>query len=357
VNIGARSGFADFTTILHQNRRTIWLGQSVDTSILHTSCEDYSRIPILTSVGCVIRRPSAHKSKFDHRLRERLGAKGRLMVDSGGFVLMGRDNRGWGVGTVAALYSKIDADHLVSLDIPPNGRDTTDEREKKYKRTIANLKRLYDRFGERIVPVVHGAAYKEMERNCDAIRRFYQSPSLVGIGGLVPTIQRCGNARIPNSGSPQATICQAIVAVRRHFPKSKIHIFGVGSLHTALGVIAAGANSVDSIGWRQAAGYGSVFIPGSYRRLLTDRHRDSPCRPFVSEEDLGLLARCRCPACRSSGQRFDNVARLRASFHPRAIHNIWVLYGEVAGYLIARRNGCDHAYLTQRLSEAWLSVL
>src|ERR1700744_3371594 len=92
-----RSSFSDFAAILNQNGRTIWLGQSVDTSTLHTSYSDYSRVPILTSVGCAMRRPSANKPKFDQNLRELVGARSRLMVDSGGFVLMGKDVAHWSV--------------------------------------------------------------------------------------------------------------------------------------------------------------------------------------------------------------------------------------------------------------------
>lgn len=353
----APKSFHDFATILRQNRRTIWLGQSVDTSILHTSYEDFCSVPILTSVGCAMRRPSANVPKFDQHLRERVGAGSRLMVDSGGFVLMGQSSRRWTTASVAALYRRIDADFLVSLDVPPNGQDDKADRRRKYRRTLANLERLYDGFGDRIVPVVHGAIFGEVERNCADLHQICRNPPLIGIGGLVPTLQRCGSATKPDPDGPQAAIAQAIANVRGYFPVSKLHVFGVGSLHTVLGVIAAGANSVDSIGWRQAAGFGSVFIPGRHRRLLTERHRDAPCRPFADAEDLEILARCNCPVCREAKQPGGNLSVLRGHFKPRAIHNIWVLYNEVAGLFVSKRRGEEQRYLSDRLSAAWLSVL
>jgi queuine/archaeosine tRNA-ribosyltransferase len=258
---------------------------------------------------------------------------------------------------VAALYRKIDADFLVSLDVPPNDKDDEVDRCRKYRRTLANLERLYAGFGERIVPVVHGSVFGEVERNCVDLLRVFRAPPLIGIGGLVPTLQRCGNAKKPDADGPQALISQAIAIVRGYFPSSKLHVFGVGSLHTVLGVIAAGANSVDSIGWRQAAGFGSVFIPGKHRRLLTERRRDAPCRPFASQEDLEILAHCRCPACREASLPGGNLAVLRGHFKPRAIHNIWVLYSEVAEYFVAKRRGREQRYLSDRLSDAWLSIL
>src|SRR5262249_53720800 len=123
-------------------------------------------------------------------------------------------------------------------------------------------------------------------------------------------------------------------------------------------VVALGVQSVDSIGWRQAAGFGSVFIPGRHRRLLTRRNRETPCRPFASDQDLEVLAQCNCPACRnasSNGRR--NSELLADHFLPRAVHNIWVLHSEIAGYFDARRRKGGARYLESRLSEGWLAAL
>jgi queuine/archaeosine tRNA-ribosyltransferase len=348
--------FFDFCRTLQHHGRTIWLGQSVDTSRIHTSYDTYATVPILTSVGCAMRRPTANEPKFDKNLREFLGAKSRLMVDSGGFVLMTKKDRHWTVDRVSELYKRIDADHLVSLDIPPNRLDKVAERRRKYATTLENLAVLQGRFGERIVPVVHGRGIAEIAENCDKIIRLAPHPRMIGIGGLVPILQSCGNILKPTPSTPQQQIADAIRCVRAYFPGSRIHIFGVGSLHTVLGVIAAGADSVDSIGWRQAAGFGSVYIPGRHRRLLTDRDREAPCRPYASRDDLSLLSRCVCPACRGAKQG-DNIAILSAHFKPRAAHNIWVLHSEVAGYLGTRGKAAKTDYLRARLSPAWMAAL
>lgn len=352
----ARAVFDGFLTIMGKHDRSLWLGQSVDTSILHAGYPDFARLPILTSVGCVIRRPRAIADKFDARLRERVGARSRLMVDSGGFVLMRNPAAGWDVDNVARLYENIDAEHLVSLDVPPGEDDDGPERNRKYELTIANLGKLVDRFGSRIVPVAHGTTPDELDRNCRRILEIFPSPGLVGIGGLVPTLQRCGSSSRSKNG-PQRRIADSIACVRSHFPKADLHLFGVGSLHTVLGVIALGVNSVDSIGWRQAAGFGSVYIPGRHRRLLTHRARERPCRPFANEEDLELLASCKCPECRvrTVGEAWGSE-RLAAHFKPRAIHNIWVLYGEIAAYLLAKQEDRGTAFLEARLSDAWLAA-
>jgi queuine/archaeosine tRNA-ribosyltransferase len=358
VNVGGPPRFADFSRSLRANGTTLWLGQSVDTSTIHTRHAEFRTVPILTSIGCVIRRPVANGAKFDDGLRQRIGAQSHLMVDSGGFVLMSKPNIRWGPSRVGELYARIDADHLVSLDIPPLRSDCALVRRSKYRRTLRNLEVLTRRFGERIVPVVHGVGLSEFEANCRRIAAFASSPSVIGIGGLVPTLQRCGSVKRTSPDAPHGEIANAIRCVRGYFPKSKVHLFGVGSLHTVLGVVALGVKSVDSIGWRQAAGFGSVYIPGRHRRLLTQREREAPCRPFASDQELEILAGCHCPACREardSGKCNSEV--LAAHFLPRAVHNIWVLYSEIAGYLDACHAGQGAPYLQARLSEAWLGPL
>jgi hypothetical protein len=115
-----RANFSNVLATIEAHGCTIWLGQSVDTSTIHDAYDDFGSLPILTSVGCAIRRPNAVSKKFDINLRERIGAKGQLMVDSGGFVLMTKHDTAWNVARVGRLYDRIDADHLVSLDVPPN---------------------------------------------------------------------------------------------------------------------------------------------------------------------------------------------------------------------------------------------
>lgn len=324
--------------------------------MIHTTYEDFASVPILTSLGCVMRRPLANSAKFDLNLRSRVGARAHLMVDSGGFVLMTKRNRSWNKGRVAELYGKIEADYLVSLDEPPIDTDNATTRKRKYERTIANLEHLLAQFGDRIVPVVHGTNLKEIEHNCRKVCRVIPTPRMIGVGGLVPTLQRSGAARTI-SGGPQRSIANAVRCVRAFFPTSSVHVFGVGSLHTVLAVIAVGAHSVDSIGWRQAAGFGSVYIPGRHRRLLTKRERPNPCRPFANDEELEILRQCRCPACRQPGCKGTNIRRLAEHFKPRAAHNIWVLFREAAAYLCEQNAGRGSQFLASRLSEAWLQAI
>lgn len=150
--------FSDFVALLNQHRKKIWLGQSVDTSVIHVAHPEYRALPILTSVGCAMRRPTANEPKFDRDLRGRVGAFKSLMVDSGGFVLMNKEDCHWTVADVARLYRRIDADHLVALDVPPTRKDRRSDRKAKYLQTLRNLETLLDEFGDKLCRWHMGAA-------------------------------------------------------------------------------------------------------------------------------------------------------------------------------------------------------
>jgi tRNA-guanine family transglycosylase len=349
--------FADVLKTLEVHRRTIWLGQSVDTSTIHNAYEDFSTLPILTSLGCAMRRPRAVSKKFDVNLRARIGANTRLMVDSGGFVLMTKQEPKWNVGRVSRLYRQIDANHLVSLDIPPSSSDTSGDRIRKYRRAANNLQKLYDQFGEKVVPVVHGLTRAEIEKNCRLIESVYPSPKFIGIGGLVPALKRCGLVKKSGPNTPQRWLAASVAFTRAHFPQAQLHLFGIGSIHNALGAVAIGVDSIDSIGWRQAAGFGYVYIPGRHQRIVTLRNQNVPRRPPVDVEDIEALSHCQCPECRLAKTHQIKIHRLASHYKPRAVHNIWVLYSEIAEYLRACEAGKGGPFISVRLSDAWLDAL
>ena len=335
----------------------LWLGQSLDTSKLHERIPEYQFLPILTSVGCAFRRPSSILPKFDGRLRERLGARGKVMVDSGGFVLMKHSTMQWSVGDVSKIYGKIDAEHLVSLDHPPFPGDDKEVRSQKYAFNMECLRTLFDEFGYRIVPVIHGVNQEELQSNAKEIQALAPTPPVVAVGGLVPHLTRSGHVRKATPDSPQARIKLSIDTAIEAFPDSVVHVFGVGSAKTALGVIALGASSVDSISWRQAAGHGIVFIPGRAQRLLTNKPSKRPSRPTVSDIDKDILLQCRCPVCVGARERGNAIDELAGSYLPRALHNIYVLNKEVSDMVSARKDGRCEEFLSKRLSQAWCDVV
>jgi tRNA-guanine family transglycosylase len=335
----------------------MWVGQSVDTSILHTSVREYRDLPILTSLGCAIRRPSLLENRFGPHLKATLQARGPLMLDSGGFTMMRRKSRNWGVEDVSAVYDRVDADIVVSLDIPPSLTDSPRARASKLKRTLDNLAFLAPRFGARLMPVVHGRTQKEITASCKGILSLTPRPAWIGIGGLVPLLQRSGFYRTASRETPQTQIAGAVELARAFFPGSILHAFGVGSIQTMLALFALGVQSADSIGWRQAAGFGSIYLPGRNQRLLSWKGESPRPRPIINEADRALLAECSCPECAPIERLQHRVRNLAAGFKQRSLHNLWVLRGEIDALVGARNSFREMEFLSERLSDPWMSVI
>jgi tRNA-guanine family transglycosylase len=257
----------------------------------------------------------------------------------------------FGLDRVKATYLRSDADILVALDVPPALDSSRNDRLQRYSRTLRNLEALVMELGEqRIAPVVHGRSIEEVAQNAVLIRSVSSSPKIICIGGLVPLLRRSGSNASDLSKSIGFVI-ESIAAVRSEFPGTPVHVLGAGAPRTVLAALAFGADSTDSIAWRRAAGFGTVFTPGKGERFVERRLRLRPrSRPFLSPNDI---QDCECPVCERKTNR-RAWAALAACYRARAAHNAWILLQEVREFEAARASGRLLSHLQSRLPPAWL---
>jgi queuine/archaeosine tRNA-ribosyltransferase len=303
----------------------VWLGQSVDTSSICSAFADFDRSAFLTSLGCAIRKPSLRTSCFNGDLRSKIGVHGPLMIDSGGFALSSRPDPKWDCDIVFGLYSNIPGDIYVSLDYPPMLDDGPDIRKQKIIASNNNYQKLSSLLAEKLVmPVVHGRTMSEIDLSLNLLLKSKICPTWVGLGGLVPLLKnRRLTAQITGMGA-EVFIAKALRKVRAAFPKARIHAFGAGGTVTFPAVFSFGADSADSIGWRQAAGFGSVFLPLKTQRIVTWAG-ERPPRKLMDASDLRDLANCQCPICRRSASVKGRLRSMKGHFQNRAIHNAWTI--------------------------------
>lgn len=303
----------------------VWLGQSVDTSSICSGYEELNSLPFLTSLGCAIRRPSLRKTHLNADLRTKLGLNGPLMVDSGGFALSINPSASWSLRHVSEAIQEIRADIFVTLDIPPHRTDTSRDRMRKIRKSVSNYELLSERFPEKVImPVVHGRTRSEVEFCLELIASISSRPSWVGIGGVVPLLQR-RRLLADWGGSPESFIAMCLRATRQRFQCSKVHVFGAGGTRTFPAMVALGADSADSIGWRHAAGFGSVFLPLKSQRIVAPRGSGRAVRKVLDSTDKADLMRCECPICSRSTNLRGRIGLFKKSFHNRSIHNAWVI--------------------------------
>jgi queuine/archaeosine tRNA-ribosyltransferase len=304
----------------------VWLGQSVDTSTICSDHQQLRRLPFLTSLGCAIRRPTLRESHFTERLKTKLGIAGPLMVDSGGFVLSMRPDLQWKLQSVANCISRIDADIFVSLDYPPSPGDTKEARLAKIRKSHRNYALLAQKFPHKLImPVIHGRAVSEIEKSIDLLLKKERPARWVGLGGVVPLLQhRCVSREVSSIG-PELFIARALALIRKAFPKAKIHVFGAGGTRTFPAIYALGGDSADSIAWRYAAGFGSIFLPLKSQRAVRWNTTKRPPRKLLDAEDLLQLELCECPMCSKCDSLEARLVGLRSNFYNRSIHNAWVV--------------------------------
>ena len=151
-------------------------------------------------------------------------------------------------------------------------------------------------------------------------------------------------------GSSAEFVVDAMALCKAAFPTSQLHVFGVGSPTTAIALLALGADSVDSLAWRRAAGYGTIFLSGCAERAVSSRDRiHSTSRPSVSRQEKLLLSTCGCPVCAKHGTVRGRLAALAVSYVARGVHNVWTLLAEERALRVARTDGTLDRFLFARI--------
>lgn len=262
----------------------------------------------------------------------------------------------WSARIVGNLIDRIDADVFVSLDLPPTPHDDEQCRRRKILSSTRNFRYLASRFPTKsIMPVVHGRTFSEISYSLEQLLK-HRTPTWIGLGGIVPLLQnRFGSNEIARIG-PEAFIGQSIRTIREACPSAQIHAFGAGGTRTFPAVFAFGADSADSIGWRQAAGFGSVFLPLKSQRLVVWNRGSRPPRKMLDSADLEQLGECSCPICGSRSSLSGRLSALRRGFHNRAIHNAWTLCNQY-NHWPKSRSGMVDVVASGKLGPKWARAI
>jgi tRNA-guanine family transglycosylase len=321
-----KSKRAHFKVLGHDEIRLpmVWLGQSVRTTVVTRRYPSLSRECWMVSLGDAVHRPRLAETVFRSNIRERIAVQGPIMLDSGGFTMMMKQES-LPIEKIVEIYQQTEAELCITLDLPPTDGDSPRVRSRKYKATFENLAHLIDRVGDhRIVPVVHGKNEREIQTNCAAIATLVSGPAMICLGGMVPLLRRSGHAS--ERDRAETWLTKMISRVRDQFSETIVHVLGAGSPKNIATAIRCGADSTDSLAWRRAAGFGTIYLPGTGERFLAHRDRErASSRPLLSDLEQQLLGMCLCPACTEFPKLTDRVAELQGSYLARAAHNAFVI--------------------------------
>ncbi len=202
------------------------------------------------------------------KLHEFVEFNGPLMLDSGAFNFQKQNDIHIDPLKVLSIGIELDVDISVVLDHPFPPKSDHEEKTKRWKNTIDNTRKMFNRLnswsgtipnGFQLMPVLHGHDTEALNRSFDDIIKICgEDPPIVGIGSLEP-LARNGNKR---------TAIDIICKVRELLPESHIHCFSMGSVLLMLFAFYCGADTVDSQSWMLSAAFKHVQLPGfSWTRL------------------------------------------------------------------------------------------
>ncbi|WP_020398672.1 hypothetical protein [Kordiimonas gwangyangensis] len=342
-----------------EKKLQLWLGQSVRARVVSAEFDELKGQPLMLSLGEAVHRPQYLQKIFSKPLKPQFGVDGPLMLDSGGFTMMTNPDGALPIQTIADVYRGTDADLFISLDFPPGFDETEQERSDKYRRTQENLEFLLKELGtEKLIPVVHGRTIDEVSANIDVIKARSSSWAWVGVGGIVPLLRQKNDSRLSDGRHAREHVSSIVRQTKEAFPEHNVHAFGVGAPSTIISLMALGVNSVDSIGWRSAANFGTIYLPGRPARFPTKSGiKTRHTRPALTEAEIELLENCLCPICKHCSSVEERLAKLNSSYVPRAAHNAWVVLNEVRSLESAIASGEHHHFLSSRLPSHWCSLL
>jgi tRNA-guanine family transglycosylase len=316
-----------------------------------------AHVPLMVSAFDLIDRPILRRCISRVGIKRHLKVKSPVFIDSGGFSISQSRAARIDLSELLDIYHGLNADFYAALDVPPGIADSSTRRQRKWAQTLSYLERMMPAVDRRkLIPVVHGRNMMEVENACLDVRDRMAGPRVVALGGMVPFLRgmmsrdRFSYRRKDGSvGHDVDFVGDALGICRSTFPNSRIHVFGVGSPTTAITLLAVGADSVDSLAWRRAAGYGTIFLRGCSERIVSVRERRHSSRPLLSSDERQKLALCGCPICRRHTSFTARLNSLAKSYVTRGVHNVWTLLAEQQELRAAKYEGKIREFLDERL--------
>lgn len=312
--------------------------------------------PLMVSIVDITARPNLRKAIAAVGIKAHLGVSGPVVIDSGGYSFMTENWSNVTADDVVDVYRDLNADIYAALDLPPAPGDDRATRRRKWQKTVRNLDRMLRSMGEQgLMPIVHGHTLDEIAKSCRDIRDRVAQPPIVALGGMVPFMRglmqrQFSYERRNGTRADGATfVADAISVCRAEFAGSHLHVFGAGSTTTAVALLALGADSVDSLAWRRAAGFGTIFLVGHAERIISRKGRLRDSRPRITRKNDSLLNGCSCPVCIVHDQPRQRSRALGDSYIARAVHNVWTLRMEEIAFRVAANQNAVGEFAASRI--------
>ena len=251
---------------------------------------------------------------------KRIGETEEVMFDSGGFFVQKGDI------TYNELYSKLLdlyhtedwADIYIPPDNPPLSKDSLSTAEDKIRQTVDGsvsfTYQLPHKIREKVMPVIQA----RLPSHLDYCLQNYEP--------LIAESRRIGFGSFATSGETNSTnrlnldVLKLLSGLTPQLNGTALHSFGIASPPAVFCLASVGVRTVDSNSWMRSGGYGYVFFPFVFGRMIDRKTRNYT--PIYKDElePFKLNTGHRCPFCKSFDKLSDGSGRWL-----RIMHNLTVM--------------------------------
>ena len=248
------------------------------------------------------------------------GETEEVMFDSGGFFVQKGDI------TYNELYSRLLevyhtedwADIYILPDNPPLSKDSLSIADDKIRQTVDGsvsfTYQLPTETRKKVMPVIH------------AQRRFHLDHCLQNYEPLIAESKRIGFGSFATSGATNsinrinADVLSLLNALTSQSNGTYLHSFGIATPPAIFCLASVGVKTFDSNGWMRSGGYGKIFFPFTFGRMIDCKTRGYARIHSDELEPLKLDTGHRCPFCESFNEVSDATGRWL-----RIMHNLTVM--------------------------------
>ena len=251
---------------------------------------------------------------------KRTGETEEVMFDSGGYFVQKGDI------TYNELYAKLLeiyhtedwADIYILPDNPPLSKDSLSTAEDKIRQTVDGsvsfTYQLPSEIRKKVMPVIH------------AKQPFHLDYCLQNYEPLITESKRIGFGSFATSGATNSinrVNTEVLCLLRQLISQlngTHLHSFGISSPPAVFCLASVGISSFDSNSWMRTGGYGYVFFPFIFGRMISRKTRGYTPIYRDQLEPFKLNTGHRCPFCKSFDKLSEGTGRWL-----RIMHNLTVM--------------------------------
>ena len=251
---------------------------------------------------------------------KRTGETEEVMFDSGGFFVQKGDI------TYNELYSKLLeiyrnenwGDIYILPDNPPLSKDSIQDTEDKIRQTVEGsvsfAYQLPVELREKVMPVIHAKSPAHLEYCLENYGHLMFDSHRIGFGSF-STMGATNSINRVNAG-----VLRLLDDLAPRLNGSQLHSFGISTPPAIFCLASVGVKTFDSNGWMRSGGYGKIFFPFTFGRMIDCKTRGYARIHSDELEPLKLDTGHRCPFCESFNEVSDATGRWL-----RIMHNLTVM--------------------------------